>query len=73
MIKIWGNPDFWNPGQRAYHILEGSAARNAGVDAGLTFDMDGQPRPNEAGYDIGADEYWPFACVYLPLIVNNGP
>ena len=68
-ISIWGDPAFWHPDRRDYHILEGSAARNAGIDAGLAFDIDGQPRPNEAGHDVGADEYWPFSTVYLPLIM----
>ena len=52
-------PDCANP----YHILADSAAVDAGVVVALTLpgtdllvDIDGQPRPSGAGYDIGADE-----------------
>ncbi|MBM4467777.1 MAG: hypothetical protein FJ014_19880, partial [Chloroflexi bacterium] len=40
-----------------YHLQAGSAAIDAGVDAGVTTDIDGEARPWGAGYDIGADEY----------------
>jgi hypothetical protein len=40
-----------------YHLQASSAAIDAGVDAGVTLDIDGQVRPWGAGYDIGADEY----------------
>jgi len=40
-----------------YHLQVGSAAIDAGVDAGVTTDIDGDTRPWGAGYDIGADEY----------------
>ena len=40
-----------------YHIQDDSSARDAGSDAGVTADYDGQARPNGA-YDIGADEYY---------------
>jgi len=39
-----------------YHIQTGSSALNAGVNAGVTTDFDGQFRPSGGGYDIGADE-----------------
>lgn len=53
-----------------YHLTSDSPAVDRGVDAGVTRDMDGQPRPQGAGYDIGADEYghWP---TYLPLLVTE--
>jgi hypothetical protein len=40
-----------------YHLQAGSVAIDAGVDAGVTLDIDGQVRPWGAGFDIGADEY----------------
>jgi hypothetical protein len=38
-------------------LLSGSAAIDAGIDAGVAWDIDGQPRPYGGGYDVGADEY----------------
>jgi hypothetical protein len=40
-----------------YHIQTGSSALDAGSDAGVTDDFDGEPRPNGL-FDIGADEYY---------------
>ncbi len=62
-----GNPVFAADG---YHILTESAAINAGVDAGVSEDIDGQTRPNQLP-DLGADEYWPSTeqgHIYLPLV-----
>lgn len=53
-----------------YHLLAGSAAIDAGVDAGVIVDIDGQPRPDGAGFDIGADELYIYK-VYLPGIFRN--
>jgi hypothetical protein len=40
-----------------YYLQEGSAAIDAGVDAGVTTDIDGEPRPAGLAPDIGADEF----------------
>ncbi len=71
-VNIWGDPAFVNPGKDNYHIGLGSAAINAGVNAGVTTDIDGDTRPQESGYDIGADEFWP-RYIYLPLVEKNYP
>jgi len=62
-----GDPAFAADG---YHLTSDSAAIDAGVDAGVTTDVDGDVRPQGAGYDIGADEFRQW-CVYLPLVMKN--
>ncbi len=51
-----GDPAFVNPDARDYHVGPTSAAINKGVDAGVTTDIDGDPRPLGAAPDLGADE-----------------
>jgi hypothetical protein len=57
--EVSGDPAFVAPATGNYHILLGSAAIDRGVDAGVVDDIDGDPRPLVAGYDIGADEWNP--------------
>ncbi|RLC61769.1 MAG: hypothetical protein DRI80_07965 [Chloroflexota bacterium] len=64
-INVYGNPAFMAPSAWDYHITIGSAAIDAGVDTGVTTDIDGESRPARAGYDIGADEY-PFGVQLAP-------
>jgi len=60
------DPEGWN-----YHVLPGSPAIDAGVVIPwLTSDIDGEIRPNDLGYDIGADEAW-WSMIYLPLTMRN--
>jgi hypothetical protein len=66
---VFGDPNFANPALGNYHILSPSAAIDAGVNAGVSTDLDGLPRPIGAGFDIGAYEYINFTSwVYLPLV-----
>ena len=61
-----GDPLFTADG---YHLTAGSAALDKGLDAGVMVDIDGEPRPAGAGYDLGADELW--ITVYLPIVTNK--
>jgi len=54
--SLYGDPAFVNPGSDDYHVGLASAAIDQGLDAGVGDDIDGQPRPQGSGYDIGADE-----------------
>jgi hypothetical protein len=71
-----GDPAFVAPDAGDYHISSSSAAVDAGVDAGVTDDMDGHTRPFDGDddgadeFDIGADEYvrW---HIYLPLVLRK--
>lgn len=63
---VTGDPAFKPDG---YHIDHASAARNRGVDAGVTVDMDGQPRPATDGFDLGADEYLP--TIFMPMVLRG--
>jgi uncharacterized repeat protein (TIGR01451 family) len=49
----WYDPDFVAGN---YHISIASPALDKGVDAGVRDDVDGDPRPQGNGYDLGADE-----------------
>jgi hypothetical protein len=66
---VYGDPLFIDFGMGGSHLLPGSAAIDAGVDAGEDFDIDGQSRPLGLAPDIGADEAgrWMFA----PLVLRD--
>jgi hypothetical protein len=65
-VNIWGDPAFVDPDGGDYHIGPDSAARNAGVNTGVTDDIDGDTRLGIP--DIGADEF--VRKIYLPLVVK---
>jgi predicted outer membrane repeat protein len=66
------DPRFLNPFCGDYHLTVGSPAIDTGASSGAPgFDIDGDPRPQHAGYDIGADEYSGGYLVYLPAILSN--
>jgi hypothetical protein len=58
-----------------YHLWCESPAIDAGVDAGVSTDIDGDARPYDgdkdgtATMDIGADEFYG-GCIYLPLVLR---
>jgi len=72
-VNVYGDPAFVNPAAGDYHIAENSAARDAGVHAGVHTDINGEPRPYQFP-DLGADEYWPPGALkrlYLPLVLRG--
>jgi len=66
-----GDPAF--VGGIDYHLTSASDAINAGTDAGLYVDWDGESRPWDGGFDIGADEFPDREFLFLPLIARNAP
>lgn len=62
---VTGNPRL----DATYHLRKGSDAINAGVDAGVTRDIDYNRRPIGSAPDIGADEYGLFK--YLPVVMGR--
>jgi hypothetical protein len=68
-VNLWGDPAFLDPEGHDYHITANSAALNAGVDAGVLVDLDGDVRPLWGMYDIGADEF--VRRIYLPLLMGQ--
>jgi parallel beta-helix repeat protein len=67
--------DFVDPATGNYHIGLNSTARDSGVDAGVTEDIDGDPRPDGCGFDVGADESSTgIFCnhhIYLVVVLKN--
>ncbi len=55
--SLVGDPRFVDPAHADYHLAFGSAAIDHGADTGVYTDLDGNPRPIGAGFDIGAYEF----------------
>jgi hypothetical protein len=71
-VNVWGNPDFVNYQAGNYHIGENSEALDAGIEAGVTNDIDNFFRPYLSP-DLSADKYWPpgtLKFLYLPLVIR---
>jgi parallel beta-helix repeat protein len=63
-----GDPGFKSDG---YHLVGRAGAIDQGVNAGVTTDIDGETRPIDAGYDLGADETVALHFIYLPLVMRT--
>ncbi len=61
------NPLFVRPSN--YHLRPTSPCIDAGTDAGVYTDLDGQDRPWGAGFDMGADEFSTEPC---SVIASSG-
>jgi parallel beta-helix repeat protein len=65
--NYWGDPLFATDG---YHIMDGSAAIDQGIAAGVANDVDNEPRLGTP--DLGADELAvDYLYLYLPLIERS--
>ena len=64
---LFGDPAFAADG---YHLTARSTAIDAGVDGGMTSDVDGQMRPQGSGFDLGADEYAVFVT-HMPVVLKH--
>jgi hypothetical protein len=64
-LNVFDDPVFVNPAAGDYHLGIGSMAIDAGLDAGITTDIDGEPRIPP--HDIGADEYV-VTCLWFPIV-----
>ena len=65
--SLVGNPLFVNAALGNLHLSAGSPAINHGINVGLNVDLDGNPRPSGASFDIGAYEFQ-FPRLFLPLV-----
>jgi hypothetical protein len=63
-----GHPAFVDPGAGDYHIGLTSEAIDKGISTTVDSDIDGDPRPQGSGYDLGADE---ICTIYLPVVMRN--
>jgi len=66
VAPLFVNPAGWN-----YHIAGNSPAVDHGMDVPwVVTDVDSEPRPSHARYDIGADEVqWKY--VHIPLVMKR--
>jgi hypothetical protein len=69
-VNVWGDHDFVDPQNGDYHVGPKSAALDAGIDANLTSDIDGEIRPQGFAFDIGADER---PCTAMTGVEIAGP
>lgn len=73
VYNVFGNPNFVDPANNNYHLVPPSAAIDAGVDAGVYTDLDGNVRPSGSGFDIGAYETIPDVPISGLSAINSSP
>ncbi len=66
--SLISDPKFIDPANDNYHLSFGSAAIDHGTDVGIHTDLDGNPRPIGAGFDIGAYE----APLMIRFVAKSG-
>jgi len=54
-----------------YHITSGSPCFNAGTDAGVYIDIDGEGRPMGGRFDMGSDELFDDAAMLIGTYIIN--
>jgi len=69
--SVIGDPAFKDFDESNYSIKGNSAARDAGIDAGITADIEGTARPKGSGYDIGAYEFYSAINAGMLLMLLN--
>ena len=71
-LAVWGTIHGRDPLlDTAWHLGAASPAVDAGVNAGVTIDIDGDARPAGYGYDIGADECTECRRLFLPVLLRG--
>jgi uncharacterized repeat protein (TIGR01451 family) len=69
-VVVQADPQFVDLAGYDYHLQETSPAIDAGTDVGVDIDIDGDPRPQDAAPDLGADE---IAAPAELVITKSGP
>ncbi len=67
--SLTGDPKFVNAANDDYHLRVGSAAIDAGTNAEVSIDFEGDVRPQNGGFDIGFDEI-ALRTIFLPLVMR---
>ena len=55
--SLTGNPDFTDLSENDFSLLSSSIAIDAGINLNIPYDFNGNPRPVNGVFDIGAYEY----------------
>ncbi len=70
-----GDPKFYWPQLKDYHICQGSPALDQAAASGVNTDFDNETRPQGAAPDIGADEWDEVNCriirsTFIPILLR---